>query len=101
MKGFNLNDLQNMDVNQLTNAMQRSVTIMKWLGVAVGIIGLMTIMYHNIYIGIGAWLMIWGNNLEQKGRARQNELKKTELQKQAMSMFGNIFGQQPQNPKDN
>lgn len=36
------------------------------LGVAIGVTGLIVILiYGGWQVGLGAWLMIWGNNLER------------------------------------
>jgi len=92
----NLKDIENLDVNKLTESMQKSTKLMIWTGGIVGVIGLCLVAYHNWVIAIGVFIAMWGNNLEQNGRRAKND-----LQKQAIKMFGldGMFGQQ--NPKDN
>lgn len=96
MKGFDLKDMQNMDISKMTDKMSKSVNLMIWVGVVIGLIGLIIVAFQNWVIALGLLIFVWGNNLEQKGKTAKAEMKKAELQKQAMGMINNIFGRMNQ-----
>lgn len=92
MKGLDLKDLEGMDFNQMTEKLQKSARVMKLVGMSVGLIALIILFTQNWVIAIAVWLMLWGNNLEQRGKQAEAEMKKADLQKQAMKMFNGMFG---------
>lgn len=81
---------QPLDFNKSLEKMSSSLTVMTWVGIVVGIIGLVLIASQNWLIAMGVFLAMWGNNLEQRVKTAKLELKKAQMQKDMLKNLGNL-----------